>query len=69
VPAAPSDSAADLSDARPAAVTRIAPDQPMEHASGRPADGPGEMRKAIIWAEILGPPRALKPYGRRRVGR
>lgn len=68
-PAAPSDSAADPSTARSAAVSRVAPALQVERASVRPADDPGDLRKAIIWTEILGPPRALKPYGRRRIGR
>jgi len=49
--------------------SRVAPALQVERLSGSPIAGQDELRKAVLWAEILGPPRALKPRGRRRIGR
>ncbi|WP_438446228.1 hypothetical protein [Gorillibacterium sp. sgz5001074] len=41
------------------------PAQPTPAAAGGvPAPAGEEMVRAVVWAEILGPPRAKKPYGR-----
>jgi|HigsolmetaAR203D_1030402.scaffolds.fasta_scaffold00630_20 hypothetical protein len=72
-PAAPhrkaSPSAAERTAARAAEASRIAPALQVEQRAGRVIAGADDLRKAVLWAEILGPPRALKPYGRRRAGR
>lgn len=65
----PSTSPADPAAARAAETARIAPALQVEERTERTIAGHDELRKAIIWAEILGPPRALRPHGRRRVGR
>jgi|GEM_PF-418460 len=70
VPAAASPSAApDPAAARSAEAARIAPSLQVEQRPVRPIAGRDELRNAILWAEILGPPRAYKPHSRRRFGR
>jgi hypothetical protein len=61
--------ASDAIAARSDAASQVAPALQVEHRAARPIAGQDEMRKAIIWAEILGPPRARSPHGRRRIGR
>lgn len=68
-PASPRTSSPDPSAARTSEAVGIAPALQVERRPARAPAGPDELRKAIIWAEILGPPRALRPYGRRRIGR
>lgn len=55
----------DLADARSAEASRVAPALQVEQRSVRPIAGRDELRKAVLWAEILGPPRARNPIGRR----
>jgi len=55
----------DLATARSAEASRVAPAMQVEQRSVRPIAGPDELRKAVLWAEILGPPRSRHPLGRR----
>jgi hypothetical protein len=59
----------DPTAARAAEASRIAPALEVEERPARTVFGRDELRRAVIWAEILGPPRALRPHGRRRAGR
>jgi len=61
--------AADSASAAIDGASRVAPALQVERASGRPIAGQEELRQAVLWAEILGPPRARSPHGRRRIGR
>ncbi|WP_052703054.1 hypothetical protein [Paenibacillus beijingensis] len=64
-PKAPSRLAAAMADANPAGYPVPPPAEPTGRESGSPEsiDG-GEMRRAVLWAEILGPPRAKRPFRR-----
>ncbi|CAM4264633.1 hypothetical protein [Paenibacillus tarimensis] len=52
--------------ARPAPVrpARISPARPSDEAEVLRTDA-DELRRAVIWAEVLGPPRAKRPYHRK----
>lgn len=58
---------------RPAAVSAVThaaatgPAEPHEARNPhRPSPDADDLKRAIVWAEILGPPRAKRPFGRSR---